>query len=625
MSDKNNYFLTTPIYYVNDKPHIGHAYTTILADVLARFHRTMGDDVFFLTGLDEHGLKVQQAADEKGISPQQHCDEMAPRFINLWKKLHIQYDDFIRTTEKRHEKVVQDILKYVFERGDIYFDEYTGEYCVGCERFYTEKELVDGKCPQHEKPLETITEKNYFFKMSKYQKQLVEYINDNSDFIQPKHRKNEILGFLKQTLDDLCISRPKSRLNWGIELPFDKDYVTYVWFDALINYVTAPGYSNNDKSFNKWWPAVHLIGKDILMTHAVYWPTMLFSANIPQPKTIFAHGWWLIGESKMSKSLGNVINPLELIDKYGVDPLRYYLMREMVLGQDASFTMESFIKRYNSDLANDFGNLFSRVSTLIAKNFENVIPEPSELTVVEIEIQKHAESVIKQTNNLIEKMRINEAIEEILQFVRSINRYMEQQAPWELVKTDKSAAARVLYTAAESLRVSALLLQPIMPNRTKIILDIFNAMDTELKWGKLKSGIVIKKHSPLFPRIKVEKSIVKKVKESEQENVITYDEFQKIELKTALILEAEKVEGADRLLKLKIAVGGEKRQIVGGIAEHYELEELIGKMIVIVANLEPITVRGIESNGMLLAAKKGEDLSLIIIDSNKVESGTRIF
>jgi len=625
MSDKNNYFLTTPIYYVNDKPHIGHAYTTILADVLARFHRTMGDDVFFLTGLDEHGLKVQQAADEKGISPQQHCDEMAPRFINLWKKLHIQYDDFIRTTEKRHEKVVQDILKYVFERGDIYFDEYTGEYCVGCERFYTEKELVDGKCPQHEKPLETITEKNYFFKMSKYQKQLVEYINDNSDFIQPKHRKNEILGFLKQTLDDLCISRPKSRLNWGIELPFDKDYVTYVWFDALINYVTAPGYSNNDKSFNKWWPAVHLIGKDILMTHAVYWPTMLFSANIPQPKTIFAHGWWLIGESKMSKSLGNVINPLELIDKYGVDPLRYYLMREMVLGQDASFTMESFIKRYNSDLANDFGNLFSRVSTLIAKNFENVIPEPSELTVVEIEIQKHAESVIKQTNNLIEKMRINEAIEEILQFVRSINRYMEQQAPWELVKTDKSAAARVLYTAAESLRVSALLLQPIMPNRTKIILDIFNAMDTELKWGKLKSGIVIKKHSPLFPRIKVEKSIVKKVKESEQENVITYDEFQKIELKTALILEAEKVEGSDRLLKLKIAVGGEKRQIVGGIAEHYKLEELIGKMIVIVANLEPITVRGIESNGMLLAAKKGEDLSLIIIDSNKVESGTRIF
>jgi len=625
MLGKNNYFITTPIYYVNDKPHIGHAYTTILADVLARFHRTVGDEVFFLTGLDEHGLKVQQAANEKRISPQQHCDEMAPRFINLWEKLHIQYDDFIRTTENRHEKVVQDILKFVYDKGDIYFDEYTGEYCVGCERFYTEKELLDGKCPQHDKPLETIKEKNYFFKMSKYQQQLIKYINDNPDFIQPKHRKNEILGFLRQPLDDLCISRPKSRLNWGIELPFDKDYVTYVWFDALINYVTAPGYSSDDKLFIKWWPAVHLIGKDILMTHAVYWPTMLFSANIPQPKTIFAHGWWLSGESKMSKSLGNVVNPLDLIDKYGVDPLRYYLMREMVLGQDASFTMESFIKRYNSDLANDFGNLFSRVSTLIAKNFKNVIPEPGELTVVEIEIQKHAESVIKQTNNLIEKMRINEAIEEILQFVRSINRYMEQQTPWKLVKTDKSAAARVLYTAAESLRVSALLLQPVMPNRTKIILDIFYAKDTELKWGKLKSGIVIKKHSPLFPRIKVEEAITEKVKKPAPENVITYDEFQNVELKTALILEAEKVEGADRLFKLQIEVGEEKRQIVGGIAEHYEPEELIGKMIVIVANLETVTIRGIESNGMLLAAKKGKDLSLIIIDFNKVESGTRIF
>jgi len=625
MPGKNNYFLTTPIYYVNDKPHIGHAYTTILADVLARFHRTAGDDVFFLTGLDEHGLKVQQAADEKRVSPQQHCDEMAPRFINLWEKLHIKYDDFIRTTEKRHESVVQDILKMVYEKGDIYFDEYTGEYCVGCERFYTEKELVDGKCPQHNKPLETITEKNYFFKMSEYQQQLIEYINHNPDFIQPKHRKNEILGFLRQPLDDLCISRPKSRLNWGIELPFDKNYVTYVWFDALINYVTAPGYSSDNESFKKWWPAVHLIGKDILMTHAVYWPTMLFSADIPQPKTIFAHGWWLSGESKMSKSLGNVVNPLDLIDKYGVDPLRYYLMREMVLGQDASFTMESFIKRYNSDLANDYGNLFSRVSTLIAKNFENVILKYDELTEEENKIVKSAESVIMHVNQLIDKMRINEAIEEILQFVRSINRYMEQQAPWKLVKTEKSAAARVLYTAAESLRISALLLHPVMPNRTEIILDTLDAKDTNLKWGELKSGIVIKKHSPLFPRIKFEKPAIEKRKESTQENVITYEEFQNIELRTAFVLEAEKVEGADRLLKLQIEVGEEQRQIVGGIAEHYALEELIGKMIVIVANLEPVTIRGIESNGMLLAAKKGKELSLIIIDSDKVKSGTRIF
>ena len=625
MSGKNNFFITTPIYYVNDKPHIGHAYTTILADVLARFHRTAGDDVFFLTGLDEHGLKVQQAADNKGISPQQHCDEMAPCFTELWEKLHIRYDDFIRTTEKRHESVVQDILKMVYEKGDIYFDEYTGQYCVGCERFYTEKELIGGKCPQHDRPLENITEKNYFFKMSKYQQKLIDYINDNPDFIQPKHRKNEILGFLRKPLDDLCISRPKSRLNWGIELPFDKDYVTYVWFDALINYVTAPGYSSDDKSFKKWWPAVHLIGKDILMTHAVYWPTMLFSADIVQPKTIFAHGWWLSGESKMSKSIGNVINPLDLIDKYGVDPLRYYLMREMVLGQDASFTMESFIKRYNSDLANDFGNLLSRVSTLITKNFESVIPEYIELTDEENKVQANAETVIKQVNGLIAKMRINEAIEEILQFVRSINRYMEQQAPWKLVKSDKSVAARVLYTAAEALRVSALLLEPVMPNRTEIILNTLDANGTELKWGILKSGTVIKKHSSLFPRIKVEEPVAEKVKQTIQENVITFADFEKVELKTALILEAEKVEGADRLLKLQIEVGDEKRQIVGGIAEYYKPEELIGKMIIIVANLEPVTIRGIESNGMLLAAKKGKDLSLIIIDSENVESGIKIF
>ena len=625
MSGKNNYFITTPIYYVNDKPHIGHAYTTILADVFARFHRTVGDEVFFLTGLDEHGLKVQQAAEESGVSPQQHCDEMAPRFINLWEKLHIRYDDFIRTTEKRHESVVQDILRKVYEKGDIYFDEYIGLYCIGCERFYTEKELIDGKCPQHDKPLETITEKNYFFNMSKYQQKLINYINDNPDFIQPKHRKNEILGFLRQPLDDLCISRPKSRLNWGIELPFDKDYVTYVWFDALINYVTAPGYSTDSKSFNQWWPAIHLIGKDILMTHAVYWPTMLFSAGIPQPQTIFAHGWWLSGESKMSKSLGNVVNPLDLIDKYGVDPLRYYLMREMVLGQDASFTLESFIKRYNSDLANDFGNLFSRVSTLIAKNFENVIPELGELTLKEIKVQKKAEFVIEQVNELIKKMRINEAIEEILQFVRSINKYMEQQAPWKLVKSDKLAAARVLYIASESLRISALLLHPVMPNRTEIILDALGTIDTELKWGILKSGTILKKHAPLFPRIKVEAPVVEKIKVTAQENVITYDEFEKVELKTALVLEVEKVEGANRLLKLQIEVGDEKRQIVAGVAEYYEPEELISKMIVIVTNLEPATIRGIESNGMLLAAKKGKELSLIIIDSDNVESGVGIF
>ena len=501
---ENTFYITTPIYYANDEPHIGHSYTTILADVLSRYHRSMGQEVFFLTGLDEHGQKVQQVAEERGIDPQQHCDEMALKWKHLWEKLHIQYDDFIRTTDPRHEKVVKAVLNAVKDAGDIYMDEYGGSYCIGCERFYTEKELEDGKCPQHEKELEDITEKNYFFKMSKYQKELIDYINENLEFVQPQHRKNEILGFLSQPLEDLCISRPKNRLNWGVELPFDHDFVTYVWFDALLNYVTSPGYGSDPEVFEKWWPqAVHLIGKDILMTHAVYWPTMLMSAGIPLPKTIFAHGWWLIEKSKMSKSVGNVVDPMELIDEYGVDPVRYYLMREMVLGQDSNFTMESFTKRYNSDLANDFGNLLSRVSRLIHKNFDGKMPEWGEPTSAGNEMKKLAEGTIEKVNKLIQNMRINEAIEETMQFIRSVNRYMEQQVPWKRVKEDKSAAGRVLITAAEAMRLGALLLQPVMPNRTLIVLETLNAEHTSLAWGQLKPGSELKEHPSLFPRIEV--------------------------------------------------------------------------------------------------------------------------
>jgi len=452
MMKTNKFYITTPIYYVNDQPHIGHAYTTILADVLSRYHRAAGQEVFFLTGLDEHGQKVQQAAEERGISPKEHCDEMAPRFLKLWEKLHIRNDDFIRTTEARHKKVVQAVLEKVYAAGDIYFDEYSGHYCVGCERFYTEKELEEGKCPQHQTELKLITEKNYFFKMSRYQQQLIDYIHEHPAFLQPTHRRNEILGFLRQPLGDLCISRPKSRLSWGIELPFDKEYVTYVWFDALLNYITAPGYGSDEKSFKKWWPVdIHLIGKDILMTHAIYWPTMLMSAGIELPRTIFAHGWWLSGESKMSKSLGNVVDPLALIDQYGVDPVRYYLMREMVLGQDASFTMESFIKRYNSDLANDFGNLLSRVSRLIERNFDGVLPDPGTITEAERKISENALNMFGKVQELIDALRVNEAIEETMQFIRSVNRYMEQQAPWKLVKSDLTAAGtppRKLYVSA---------------------------------------------------------------------------------------------------------------------------------------------------------------------------------
>ena len=493
----NRFYISTPIYYVNDKPHIGHAYTTILADVIARFYRQLNYDTFFLTGLDEHGQKVQEAASNRKVEPQDHCNEMAPRFTELWEKLHISNDDFIRTTEERHKKVVQEFLQLVFDKGDIYKDEYTGLYSVSEERFITEKEAESGIF----RDIKELKEINYFFKMSNFQTQLIDHIENNNNFIQPAHRKNEILGFLKQPLSDLCISRPKSRLNWGIELPFDDEYVTYVWFDALINYLTATGYGEDDLSYNKWWPAdCHLIGKDILTTHAVYWPTMLLSAGIPLPKTIFAHGWWLSDSSKMSKSVGNVVNPLDLIEEYGVDPVRYYLMREMVLGQDANFTMESFIKRYNSDLANDYGNLLNRVSTLIKKNYDGLIPDKGEQTSSEEEIIKSAEALLNGMSNKIKEMKINDSIEDIMKFVRSINKYMEEQKPWKLVKEDKVGAGTVLYTAGESMRVATILLSPVMPNRCAEVLHTFNS-GKSLEWGGLKPGVKLNDHETLFPRI----------------------------------------------------------------------------------------------------------------------------
>jgi len=496
---KKSYYITTPIYYVNDRPHIGHAYTTILADVFARFYRKKGNSTFFLTGLDEHGQKVQQAAEDKGISPEEHCENMLPRFTELWEKLHISNDDFIRTTETRHKNIVQDLLMNVFKSGDIYEAEYEGLYSVSEERFITEKEAETG----HFRDIKKLKEKNYFFKMSNYQESLLRHIKENPNFIQPVHRKNEILGFLKKPLNDLCISRPKSRLNWGIELPFDKEYVTYVWFDALINYISSLGYGEDTNSFKKWWPAsCHLIGKDILTTHAVYWPTMLMSAGIELPKTIFAHGWWLMSDSKMSKSLGNVIDPINLIDEYGVDPVRYYLMRDMVLGKDASFTIESFKNRYNSDLANDFGNLLSRVTTLIKKNFNGEIPNLSDFEAEESKIKDESSLLVDSVSQLIMDMKLNEAIELIIKFISNVNKYMEKKAPWKLVKEDIISAGNVLYTAAESIRISAVLLSPIMPNRTEIILNIFGVKETDENWGGLIPGTTIKDHEPLFPRIK---------------------------------------------------------------------------------------------------------------------------
>ena len=487
------YFLTTPIYYVNDKPHIGHAYTTILADTISRYRKLVGDTSFFLTGLDEHGLKVQQAAEKNSKSPQDHCDGMTPAFLNLWKKLNIDYDDFIRTTEQRHIEVVQHILSEVNNSGDIYIDEYEGWYSVSEERFITEKEVDSGQFGDVKK----LKEKNYFFKMSKYQEELINKIQNDELKIQPESRKNEVLSFLKNNLSDLCISRPKSRLEWGIELPFDKDYVTYVWFDALINYISSIGFSKDSDKFKECWPAdVHLIGKDILTTHAVYWPTMLMSIGLPLPKRIFAHGWWLTDSKKMSKSLGNVVSPLALIDDFGVDAVRYYLMSDMVLGMDATFSSQSFEKKYNSDLANDFGNLVSRISKLIENNFDSKIPNFSSN---ESDLSKNYEHI--KLNNNLEELKIDKIINDIMNFVRSINIYMEKNEPWKLVKVDKEKAGNVLYHCAESLRLAATLLSPIMPKKTEKILENLGCSDKSLKWGKLLPNSSLKTTEPIFPRI----------------------------------------------------------------------------------------------------------------------------
>ncbi len=498
----SKFFVTTPIYYVNDAPHIGHAYTTILADVLGRYHRSAGDEVFFLTGLDEHGQKVKQAAQKRGLSPQAHADDLAPRFLSLWKLLGIQYDDFVRTTQERHQKIVQLVLDEVNANGDIYANTYEGWYSVAEERFITELEYASGQF----RDVKRLKEKNYFFRMSKYQSKLIAYIETHPDFIRPEHRRHEMLGFLRQPLEDLCISRPKARMDWGIEIPFDRDYVTYVWFDALVNYISIPGYGSDEKKFKAWWPAdVHLIGKDILTTHSIYWTTMLFSLGLELPKTILAHGWWLTGEAKMSKSLGNVVNPLDLIETYGVDALRYYLMREMVLGLDAHFTLDSFIKCFNSDLANDFGNLLNRVSGLIQKNHGGQIPGPGALTSAEDEIKKQAEALPLRVQDLIGAYKVQEAVVAVLDFVRVLNKYMEVQAPWKLAKSDLKAAERVLYAAAEGLRIAAIMLSPVMPDKTAQVLSILGAEHSAPVWGRLKPGTPLKTHPPLFPRIEVEK------------------------------------------------------------------------------------------------------------------------
>lgn len=501
------FYVTTPIYYVNDEPHLGHAYTTILADVLARYARLQGRETFFLTGTDEHGQKVQEAAVKRDTTPQEQADQMVVRFLQAWQGLEISYDDFIRTTESRHVRVVQQVLMTLWDKGDIYLDEYVGWYCVPDERFWTEKDLVDGRCPDCGRPVERLAEANYFFRMSRYHSWLVDYINDHPEFIRPDYRRNEVLGFLRQPLGDLCISRPASRLSWGIPLPFDPDYVTYVWFDALLNYVTAAGYLEDKSRFERLWPnAVHLIGKDILITHSVYWPTMLKAADLRQPKMIFAHGWWITGGEKMSKSLGNVVKPLDLARIYGIDAFRYFLIRDMTLGRDADFSEENLARRYQADLANDLGNLLNRLVHMIGRYCDGRIPTPGQPVGIDEELRRQCEELVPKTFELVDNLALNEAVAGVMAAIGNINGYLEQTAPWQRAKEGNPArVATILYYAAEALRLTSVLLHPVMPERMEELwrqlgISGGQTLMQELTWGHLLPGKPLSSGQPLFPK-----------------------------------------------------------------------------------------------------------------------------
>ncbi len=623
------FYITTPIYYVNDEPHIGHAYTTIMADVLSRFHRLTGDDVLFLTGTDEHGQKVDEAAKKRNLSPQAHADEMVVRFQALWEVLNISHDDFIRTTEARHKRVVSDILQRIYDVGEIYADNYEGWYCIPDERFWTEKDLVDGNCPDCGRPTEKISEKNYFFRMSKYQDWLIEYIETHPNFIRPEKRRNEILGFLRQPLGDLCISRPKERLEWGIPLPFDEDYVCYVWFDALINYITAPGYLADDARFEHWWPAsCHLIGKDILTTHCVYWPTMLKAMDVQLPETVMGHGFWLVDETKMGKSLGNAIRPLDLADKYGVDAFRYFLVRDMTLGQDSDFSEEAFVQRYNTELANELGNLLNRSVVMAARYLDGVVPEVDGSHSALNALKAQTDETLNAVGEAIDAMNPNAVLDAVWRLVREANRFVEVQAPWHLVKdASKRAELEVtIYALLETMRQLAVLLFPVIPSKACEIWRQLGAEGSpedvhlyDLKtWGGLDANLQVAPGDPVFPRIEEVD-----VAEEKTEDLISFSEFQKLKLRVAKIDAAERVKGADRLLQLQISLGDEQRQIVAGIAEYYDPEALVGQQIVVVANLEPATIRGVESQGMLLAASDDNGLTLVTPDS-EISDGAEV-
>ena len=636
MSDKKKYYITTPIYYPSDNLHIGHTYCTVMADAMARFKRLSGYDVRFLTGTDEHGQKIQTIAQEKGITPKEHVDKIVSGVKKLWETMEISYDDFIRTTEPRHIERVQKIFMELYEKGDIYKGVYSGHYCKPCEAFWTDSQLEDGKCPDCGRPVTEEHEEAYFFKLSKYQDKLIELF-ETTDFLEPEARRNEMLAFVKQGLDDLCISR--STFDWGIKVPIDEKHVIYVWLDALSNYITALGYPDDKELYDKYWPAdVHLVGKEIVRFHTVIWPAILMSLGLPLPKKVLGHGWLLLDGGKMSKSKGNVVDPVKLIDRYGIDALKYFLLREYTFGHDGNYSTEALIKRINSDLANDLGNLVSRTVSMIEKYNSGIVPDAKLEDEYDKSLKEVALAAADRVEAEMDKFAFHSALEEIWILVRRANKYIDEKMPWVLAKdeAERDNLDTCLHNLAESIRIVSILIYPFMHSTSDEIRKQMGLWYADVAWEDAKEFEMmyqekVKKGKPLFPRIDVEKELeeLEKIKESNEiddENIplelkpeIVYDDFDKIDLRVGEIIKAEKHPKADKLLVFQVKMGTEKRQIISGVAEHFTPDEMLGKKVAVVANLKPRKLRGLESKGMILFADNGDKLELVETDSKDGE------